>query len=113
MGERASLANVRRSLARSLRTGIGRHPFVEISAQKASLKSASSGWQRHDRLARADSADGRPDQAMDRLGVRPGGYFVATVHRPSNVDDPSDLARVVDVLREAGRRLPVLLVAHP
>ena len=52
-------------------------------------------------------------QALARLAVRPGAYFVATVHRPSNVDNPSDLARVVDVLHEAGRRLPVLLVAHP
>jgi UDP-N-acetylglucosamine 2-epimerase (non-hydrolysing) len=50
---------------------------------------------------------------LDRLGVDPGGYFVATLHRPSNVDGDAALRQVVDVLSLAAASLPVLLVAHP
>ena len=53
--------------------------------------------------------------ALARFDVRPGGYFLLTMHRAENVDDPERLALLVDavvgVSREFG--LPVLFSVHP
>lgn len=48
-----------------------------------------------------------------RLGLADGGYLVATLHRPSNVDNADSLRRAVEILRRAGRRLPTVFPAHP
>jgi len=48
-----------------------------------------------------------------RLGVPPGGYGVVTLHRPSNVDDPAQLARLVDALLAAQKRLQLVFPVHP
>lgn len=45
------------------------------------------------------------------LGLSEGDYYVATIHRPDNTDDPTRLNGIVDAL--AGLGLPVLLLAHP
>ena len=50
---------------------------------------------------------------LDRLGLTPRGYIVATLHRPSNVDSPATLAPLIEILREASRRLPVVFPMHP
>jgi UDP-N-acetylglucosamine 2-epimerase len=47
---------------------------------------------------------------LDRLGVEPGGYVVATIHREANVR-PERLARIVDGLGRIPE--PVLFPAHP
>jgi UDP-N-acetylglucosamine 2-epimerase len=48
---------------------------------------------------------------LDRLGLEPGGYAVATVHREANVTQPERLRRIVDgLLRVEG---PVVFPAHP
>lgn len=44
-------------------------------------------------------------------GVHPGEYYVATIHRPDNTDDPSRLAVIIEQL--AGLDHPVLLLVHP
>ena len=48
-----------------------------------------------------------------RLGLRPGGYVVSTLHRPSNVDEPAPLAVLVEALARVARELPVVLPLHP
>jgi len=35
------------------------------------------------------------------------------MHRPSNVDDPIQLTKVLDILKSASRYAPVLFVTHP
>lgn len=55
----------------------------------------------------------RDSDVLDRLGVDPGEYLVATLHRPSNVDGEASLRLVVDLLSAAAASLPILLVAHP
>lgn len=40
-----------------------------------------------------------------------GGFYVATLHRPDNTDDPVRLRGIIDAL--SGLNLPVLLLAHP
>jgi UDP-N-acetylglucosamine 2-epimerase (non-hydrolysing) len=47
------------------------------------------------------------------LGLEPGHYGVATLHRPANVDTPEALARLVTALEEAQRRLPIVFPIHP
>jgi UDP-N-acetylglucosamine 2-epimerase (non-hydrolysing) len=47
------------------------------------------------------------------LGLRPGGYAVLTLHRPSNVDDPERLGRLFAVLEELHAELPLVFPVHP
>jgi UDP-N-acetylglucosamine 2-epimerase (non-hydrolysing) len=42
-----------------------------------------------------------------------GDYAVATLHRPSNVDDPAAVAELVSVLRKIGERLQLVIPLHP
>lgn len=44
-------------------------------------------------------------------GVVAGEYYVATIHRPDNTDEPERLRAIVTAL--AGLDAPVLLLAHP
>jgi UDP-N-acetylglucosamine 2-epimerase len=47
---------------------------------------------------------------LGRLGLEPGGYLVATIHREANVE-PGRLARIVEGLGRTGE--PVVFPAHP
>ena len=40
-------------------------------------------------------------------------YFLATIHRPSNVDDPAQLLQVLQILESASRLAPLFFVTHP
>jgi UDP-N-acetylglucosamine 2-epimerase (non-hydrolysing) len=42
-----------------------------------------------------------------------GQYGVVTLHRPSNVDDPQTLRRVIGALSEVGKQLPLIFAIHP
>jgi len=48
-----------------------------------------------------------------RLGIVRGGYVVATLHRPSNVDDPATLRLILEAFAEVSRTFPVVLPLHP
>jgi UDP-N-acetylglucosamine 2-epimerase (non-hydrolysing) len=43
----------------------------------------------------------------------PEDFILATIHRPSNVDDPDQVEAVLGLLRELGSLLPVVLPVHP
>ena len=47
------------------------------------------------------------------LGLEAGGYGIVTLHRPSNVDDPEQLARLVEALVDVQKRLPLVFPLHP
>jgi UDP-GlcNAc3NAcA epimerase len=59
------------------------------------------------------AAAARPEgsDVVARLGLTPGGYEVATVHRAENTDDDTQLAKVVDFLK--ARPGTVVLPLHP
>src|SRR5438309_4710537 len=59
-------------------------------------------------LPRARTA-GVPEQ----WGVTAGAYGFVTLHRPSNVDNPVMLRRVVECLRIVGVRIPLIFPTHP
>jgi UDP-N-acetylglucosamine 2-epimerase (non-hydrolysing) len=53
------------------------------------------------------------DRVRDRIDVKEAEYAVVTLHRPSNVDQPETLARLVDVMKHIAVRLPVVFPMHP
>ncbi|HEX8503184.1 MAG TPA: UDP-N-acetylglucosamine 2-epimerase (non-hydrolyzing) [Pyrinomonadaceae bacterium] len=59
-------------------------------------------------LAAAEASDAR-----ERLAVGGRDYAVVTLHRPSNVDDPAVLRRILRALARISRSLPVVFPAHP
>jgi UDP-GlcNAc3NAcA epimerase len=52
---------------------------------------------------------------MDELGLKADGFFLATLHRAANTDDPIRLAAILETLLQLGREhdLPVVLPMHP
>lgn len=48
-----------------------------------------------------------------KLGVEPGRFGVVTLHRPSNVDEPERLRALVEILRGAAARMPLVFPVHP
>jgi UDP-N-acetylglucosamine 2-epimerase (non-hydrolysing) len=50
---------------------------------------------------------------LQRLGLKRGNYAVATLHRPSNVDDPTSLAGLIRMLSSLSEKLPVVFPVHP
>jgi len=52
-------------------------------------------------------------KALERLGVRKREYVLVTLHRPSNVDDPSVLGEILEAITDIQRRVPVVFPVHP
>jgi len=50
---------------------------------------------------------------VERLGLEAGGYAVATLHRPSNVDRGATMAGLVRALQEVSLLIPVVFPVHP
>jgi UDP-N-acetylglucosamine 2-epimerase (non-hydrolysing) len=44
---------------------------------------------------------------------KPEQYALVTLHRPSNVDDPSVLGPILEALNQIGKTIPVLFPIHP
>ncbi len=55
----------------------------------------------------------RQSDVLQRLRLEAGGYFLATVHRAENVDDPARLSGILEGLGRAARSRVVLLPLHP
>jgi len=62
-------------------------------------------------MALLPKAQGR--DTLGRIGVRPDGYGLVTLHRPANVDQPETLGPMLDVLAETARGLPLVFPIHP
>ncbi len=50
-------------------------------------------------------------QALKRQGLKPGAYYLATVHRAENTDEPDNLRGILRALEALDR--PVVLPIHP
>lgn len=59
--------------------------------------------------ARVSEAGG----TLGRLGLAPGSYILATIHRAENTDDPQRITAIVDALCAASREHPVVWPVHP
>ena len=62
-------------------------------------------------LAMATLTPEREEAVLERYGVRPGGYVLATAHRPATTDEPARLAAVLAGLGALSET--VLFPAHP
>jgi len=47
------------------------------------------------------------------LGLQEGSYFVLTLHRPANVDQPEKLRAMIDAIESGTQGRPVVFPAHP
>ncbi len=54
-------------------------------------------------LAALPLARRREGAVLAKHGLSPGGYYLATVHRPANTDDPASLRRSFEAFWAAGR----------
>ena len=55
----------------------------------------------------------RETGAVSRYGLERAGYALVTLHRPAVVDDPDELAALLQVLRDMASTLPVVFPVHP
>jgi UDP-N-acetylglucosamine 2-epimerase (non-hydrolysing) len=60
--------------------------------------------------ARIDASD-----ALAKLGVEPGGFFLVSAHREENIDNDASFGRLVRILNGLAERqkLPVIVSTHP
>ena len=59
------------------------------------------------------SACAAADRAEEVFLRAPNGFALLTLHRPSNVDDPATLARLLDTLASLVADVPVVFPVHP
>jgi len=50
---------------------------------------------------------------FDALGLRRGEYVLATLHRPSNVDDRETLEAILNAFQRIQQEIPLVFPAHP
>ncbi len=50
---------------------------------------------------------------LRELGLEAKQYAVLTLHRPSNVDDPATLGRLMEILDRVAGTMPIVFPAHP
>jgi UDP-N-acetylglucosamine 2-epimerase len=82
----------------------------QLVAERARGRIATVGDVMLDVVVRVSS---EPEERVPAClaGLARGQFFIATLHRASNVGDPERLARIADLL--AGLDLPVVLACHP
>jgi UDP-N-acetylglucosamine 2-epimerase (non-hydrolysing) len=61
-----------------------------------------------DQLPKTENRD-----TLERFGVTGGSYATLTLHRPTNVDDPTVIRGIIDVINELSRELPIIWPMHP
>lgn len=55
----------------------------------------------------------RASQILKTSQVQPKGFVYVTLHRPSNVDEPERLTRLMAALRDLSQRVPLIFPMHP
>jgi UDP-N-acetylglucosamine 2-epimerase (non-hydrolysing) len=55
----------------------------------------------------------RGSRVLDDLALEAGAFAVLTLHRPSNVDDPRTLMRIMRVLHRIAAEIPIVFSCHP
>jgi UDP-N-acetylglucosamine 2-epimerase (non-hydrolysing) len=55
----------------------------------------------------------RKNPILKELGLSKGGFCLLTMHRPSNVDDPDTLSRLLSAFTKIQERIRIVFPAHP
>lgn len=53
------------------------------------------------------------EQLTNRLEQYPQGYYLATIHRAENTDNPSRLESIITALEQIAAKVPIILPVHP
>ena len=53
------------------------------------------------------------DTVFQKFGVKKNSFVLVTLHRPSNVDDKSNLREIMHFLNRLALRIPVIFPVHP
>lgn len=67
----------------------------------------------YDAMLHAQKRSREISTILTELGLRQGGFALATVHRAENTNDPVRLQAVMDAIVEMAGGLPVVLPVHP
>lgn len=62
-------------------------------------------------LANRQKAD--KSTILKKLALKPKGYGVLTLHRPSNVDDPKVLTEILEAFSQIQQDMPLIFPVHP
>ncbi len=65
-----------------------------------------------DSLLSSKELAGKSD-ILSRLNLSKQNYALLTLHRPSNVDDKQNLARILTALTKIAEKVPIVFPAHP
>lgn len=65
------------------------------------------------RLQELAADERRLMQIYSQITKKKGSYALVTLHRPSNVDDPEMLRRIMKAMEEISDELPVIFPIHP
>ena len=65
----------------------------------------------YDAVRQFSKMAGTRSSLLERLGVKPGGYYLATVHRPYNTDVPELLKEILSAFLDLAK--PVVFPVHP
>ena len=55
----------------------------------------------------------RKPEFWEKYNLKKNEYFLITLHRPSNVDDPEKLDAILSAIKEASSELPIVFPVHP
>jgi UDP-N-acetylglucosamine 2-epimerase (non-hydrolysing) len=66
-----------------------------------------------EKLSRSDTSGFETTPFKAAQKEKGGRYGVVTLHRPSNVDDPENFARIAGALKEIATELPLIFPVHP
>ncbi len=55
----------------------------------------------------------RQSSVLADIGVEAGKYVLATLHRPSNVDDPAQLRALAEIFADISREYAIVFPVHP
>lgn len=53
------------------------------------------------------------NKTYNKFNVKRGHFVLVTLHRPSNVDDENNLLKVLNVLNDLSRNIPIIFPVHP
>jgi len=87
--------------------------FLPLAQQTSALRDLGLWSESRHSERSEESAVGPAPSKGGQAGMPVLPYALVTLHRPSNVDERASLERILKVLAEIGREIPVLFPVHP
>jgi len=66
-------------------------------------------------VLRCNEKEIKESDVLDRLGIEKGKYFVLSMHREENVDNPKNFESLIDAINKVAEtyKMPIIFSAHP